>query len=45
MRIIHDVYQEEIQFWFKGPGTGDAVQFSAMYGYLRANIDFESQED
>ena len=42
MRIIHDVYQEEIQFWFKGPGTDDAKQFSVMYGYLQENIGFES---
>ena len=42
MRIIHEVYQEEIQFWFKGPATDDATRFSAMYGYLQVTINFES---
>ena len=42
MRIILDVYQEEITFWLKGPEKKDAKQFREMYAYLRVNIDFEN---
>ncbi|WP_428354990.1 hypothetical protein [Methyloprofundus sp.] len=42
MRIIHDVYREEIQYWFKGPNTDDSKRFAYMYGYLREQIDFDS---
>ena len=41
MRIIYDVYHEETQYWFKGPATDDAKRFTAMYGYLRVNIDLQ----
>jgi hypothetical protein len=42
MRIILDVYREEIKEWFKGAETDHAKQFRKMYDYLQNNIDLKS---
>ena len=42
MRIILDVYREEIKEWFQGAETDHAKQFRKMYDYLQNKIDIKS---
>lgn len=41
MRLIHDVYLEEIKIWFKGPETEHAVRFRQIYADLRGLVNLE----
>ncbi len=41
MRIIHDVYNEEIMEFFRGPTTDHAKKFRIMYGFLQESIDLK----
>ena len=41
MRIIHDIYREEIQHIFNGPTTDHAKKFKIMYAFLKESIDLE----
>ncbi len=38
MRIIHDVYREEIKTWFNGPETSHAIKFRVMYNRLKGLV-------
>ena len=39
MRIIHDVYLEEIKLWFKGPETKHAIRLRSIYTDLQGLVD------
>ena len=39
MRIIHDVYLEEIKVWFNGPESDHAVKFRRLYADLTGLVN------
>lgn len=41
MRIIHDVYREEIKKWFKGRDTENAKKFRSIYWDLKNKIELK----
>jgi hypothetical protein len=39
MRIVHDVYKEEITVWFRGPDSDHAVKLRKIYADLQRLVE------